>query len=277
MGVRWYNPRIGRWISPDPIIPGFANSQSFNRYSYVLNNPVVYRDTSGYCAEGGSLGGPCIDPGNEMRVQNRPWWKDPAVEALSFLRDLATGPTRLVEGVSTGIANVGNEQYALHPHTVSLLFEASARAWIPNGAMTVEEAAPLPGESAYNARGLKNTGRWLLNTTDAALDTYTVVAPVSYGATNAIATTLPSAGTATGGSALQFTDTTLKRQLDPNRRVPHSMLEAAIQYGKSGPDPQGVAGAVRYEIEMYRNSTAYTLEVVYQPSTNTVLHFLYHR
>lgn len=33
---------------PDP-----ANPQSFNRYSYTLNNPVKYRDPSGHCAEEG--------------------------------------------------------------------------------------------------------------------------------------------------------------------------------------------------------------------------------
>jgi hypothetical protein len=48
-GARWYDPQIGRFISPDIIIPNPANPQSFNRYAYVKNNPVKYSDPSGHC------------------------------------------------------------------------------------------------------------------------------------------------------------------------------------------------------------------------------------
>jgi hypothetical protein len=39
--------RLGRFISPDTIVPHPANPQSFNRYSYCLNNPLKYIDPSG--------------------------------------------------------------------------------------------------------------------------------------------------------------------------------------------------------------------------------------
>jgi|GEM_PF-6133216 len=42
---------MGRFISPDTIIPHPANPQSFNRYSYCLNNPLKYRDPNGLCTE----------------------------------------------------------------------------------------------------------------------------------------------------------------------------------------------------------------------------------
>jgi RHS repeat-associated protein len=47
MNARLYDPALGRFISLDPYvqIPDFT--QSFNRYSYVLNNPLVYTDPSG--------------------------------------------------------------------------------------------------------------------------------------------------------------------------------------------------------------------------------------
>jgi len=48
MGARYYWPKLGRFISPDPIVPDPANSQALNRYSYVLNNPLRYTDPSGY-------------------------------------------------------------------------------------------------------------------------------------------------------------------------------------------------------------------------------------
>ena len=48
MGARWYDPQIGRWISPDSIIPDPGNPQSLNRYSYVYNRPLAYIDEDGH-------------------------------------------------------------------------------------------------------------------------------------------------------------------------------------------------------------------------------------
>jgi hypothetical protein len=45
--ARYYDPAIGRFISADSIIQDFANPQSYNRYSYVQNNPLKYIDPSG--------------------------------------------------------------------------------------------------------------------------------------------------------------------------------------------------------------------------------------
>ena len=45
---RAYDPAIGRFVSPDPIVPTPGNPQALNRYSYVYNNPLRYTDPSGY-------------------------------------------------------------------------------------------------------------------------------------------------------------------------------------------------------------------------------------
>ena len=47
-GARYYDPEIGRFISPDTIISNPANPQSLNRYSYCLNNPLKYVDPTGH-------------------------------------------------------------------------------------------------------------------------------------------------------------------------------------------------------------------------------------
>ncbi len=47
MNGRIYDPIIGRFLSPDPIVKGGFNLQAHNRYSYVLNNPLVNVDPSG--------------------------------------------------------------------------------------------------------------------------------------------------------------------------------------------------------------------------------------
>lgn len=48
MGGRVYSAMLGRFLSPDPNVQFAGYSQSHNRYSYVLNNPLRYIDPSGY-------------------------------------------------------------------------------------------------------------------------------------------------------------------------------------------------------------------------------------
>jgi RHS repeat-associated protein len=48
MGGRIYDPILGRFLQADPAIQQPNNIQSFNRYSYVLNNPLNKTDPSGY-------------------------------------------------------------------------------------------------------------------------------------------------------------------------------------------------------------------------------------
>ncbi len=52
--ARRYSPYLGRFVSPDSIVPQPANPQSLNRYAYVLNNPLRFVDPSGMaeCAAG---------------------------------------------------------------------------------------------------------------------------------------------------------------------------------------------------------------------------------
>ncbi|OQX79610.1 MAG: hypothetical protein B6D61_03275 [Bacteroidetes bacterium 4484_249] len=44
---RMYDPLLGRMLSPDNYVQAPNSSQSFNRYSYVMNNPLVYVDPDG--------------------------------------------------------------------------------------------------------------------------------------------------------------------------------------------------------------------------------------
>lgn len=48
MNGRMYDPKIGRFMSADPFVSDPQNQQSYNRYSYVGNNPMGYTDPSGY-------------------------------------------------------------------------------------------------------------------------------------------------------------------------------------------------------------------------------------
>lgn len=52
-----YDPGIGRFLSPDPIIGDPFDGQAFNRYSYARNNPLSYTDPTGLQADGGDGNG----------------------------------------------------------------------------------------------------------------------------------------------------------------------------------------------------------------------------
>ena len=60
MNGRVYDPRLGRFLSPDPIIGDPASSQSWNLYSYVGNNPLSYVDPTGLVREGWCDGITCL-------------------------------------------------------------------------------------------------------------------------------------------------------------------------------------------------------------------------
>jgi RHS repeat-associated protein len=44
--ARWYDGSLGRWASPDSIVP--SGVQAWDRYAFVDNNPLRYTDPSGH-------------------------------------------------------------------------------------------------------------------------------------------------------------------------------------------------------------------------------------
>jgi RHS repeat-associated protein len=63
MNGRVYDPALGRFLAPDPNIQFIADLQSYNRYSYVLNNPLSHTDPTGYF----------ISPGAFQTIANFAW------------------------------------------------------------------------------------------------------------------------------------------------------------------------------------------------------------
>jgi RHS repeat-associated protein len=52
--ARWYDPAIGRFIQADTIIPDPASAKAYDRFAYVMNNPLRYTDPTGhYCSPTG--------------------------------------------------------------------------------------------------------------------------------------------------------------------------------------------------------------------------------
>ncbi len=89
MNGRMYDAALCRFLSPDPYVqhPGF--SQSYNRYTYCLNNPLKYIDPSGY--------------------NNHPVWIDVSIcwEAYGLVGDFGAGSS----GLGPGSGNHWSNQY----------------------------------------------------------------------------------------------------------------------------------------------------------------------
>jgi RHS repeat-associated protein len=74
---REYRPTFSRWIAPDPAgiaAVDSANPQSWNRYAYVVNNPLVYVDPLGLATGPPSPPHGIVDPPI--------WWSDPRCDVL---------------------------------------------------------------------------------------------------------------------------------------------------------------------------------------------------
>lgn len=56
-GARYYSSELGAFVTPDPafeVVKGIGNAESYNRYLYALNNPLVRVDPDGFqSTEGG--------------------------------------------------------------------------------------------------------------------------------------------------------------------------------------------------------------------------------
>lgn len=74
MNARLYDPAVGRFLSPDPYVQIPDNSQNFNRYSYCLNNPLIYVDESGESILIAAIVGAWIGMGKAMISSDKNGW-----------------------------------------------------------------------------------------------------------------------------------------------------------------------------------------------------------
>ncbi|MDO5665847.1 MAG: RHS repeat-associated core domain-containing protein, partial [Bacteroidia bacterium] len=117
MNARLYDPLLGRFLSPDPYVQMPDFTQNFNRYSYGLNNPLVYVDEDGELASWiiGAIVGVFFyakaahdntskaNQGNPLRWNWLPWnWSKPDQVVLHFGSN--TDGSGMFGGISAGQA-----------------------------------------------------------------------------------------------------------------------------------------------------------------------------
>ncbi len=155
MNGRMYDPQLNRFLSPDNYIQDPYNTQSFNRYGYVFNNPLRYNDPSGETAQcdcGGSgwwINGDGIDDlwdrsGIKDWAEGAFSWGPVISDAIEDIGDAISKPIReagrwfrrLFGGGNSGpkIRQFHNDYSAgdplMHPNPgISSLFTMDTAAW----------------------------------------------------------------------------------------------------------------------------------------------------
>lgn len=117
-------------VSPDTIVPDPNNPQSFNRYSYVENNPINFSDPTGHCKNGRGTGpGTCQVLGApDVSIGTWRWYNEVAPKNGVQMHEMTTGELELfidaeIRGnISDAIGIGGTVSAAVHTPIVSLEF-----------------------------------------------------------------------------------------------------------------------------------------------------------
>ena len=100
--ARYYDATLARFISADTIVPNPRDPQSFNRYSYVENNPLKYIDPTGHFKIKGLFKGLNKFIQNNMALRVLGWIVNPA--QMVFLDPTTRAPAvSAVAGLTTTV------------------------------------------------------------------------------------------------------------------------------------------------------------------------------
>jgi hypothetical protein len=124
MNGRMYDPVIGRILSPDPLVQTPGYTQSYNRYSYCLNNPLRYTDPSGY-----------------FQVPNY------SFESQDLSERGSGGGVSLYDGYVMGVG-LDNPGWTPYAPTYTLIQGSNGNVWVTNEDLTVYK--PVYGVATIN-------------------------------------------------------------------------------------------------------------------------------
>ncbi len=254
--ARWYDPSMGRFINEDTYEGQLDNPLSLNLYTYVENNPLKFVDPSGHAQQavdnsgGGSLFDTSWIPWNLKIAAN---W---TINEMKWMWQAAT---------TQGERNYwGNQADSLR----SGLREKG----YSNSEIMQSSDDTISRENVYRiSREAHPFLAFIEDFVGAALDYPGEAATIKFASSFYAARVGKKFE-----KELNFTTTTTKRMEQAGRYVPIQTLKSAIRFGQEMPDPQGTSAKMYYTV-MYKNQKEYNLEVLYNKSTNTVLHFMYTR
>ena len=89
--ARFYSPVLGRFTQPDTLIPGADNPQAWNRFSYVMNSPILYNDPSGHRPVEDKGGGCVVKAGcsgADERAEDEYFEEEYGTDDLEFIKKI---------------------------------------------------------------------------------------------------------------------------------------------------------------------------------------------
>jgi RHS repeat-associated protein len=166
-GGRYYDPQLGRFIQPDPMVPDPTDSQSLNRYSYCGNNPLNeidptgFDDSSGGDSSGGTLtignngyGVTGID-GNGSFFATWTWYDQPLNSPLDYnsINSLLNSGLQSSSFDSLGDASSGFG--AIPPVSTGPTQGSGGNGWLTAGNAVLNVASLVPGPVGAIASGVQ--------------------------------------------------------------------------------------------------------------------------
>ncbi len=134
MKGRVYDPVFGRFLSPDPHIQSPLNSQSLNRYSYVLNNPLSLTDPSGYFFS---------------------WFKKLFKKILKIIKKIIKKIVKIIKKVIKAIEKVITKIIMALPVEIRIIAAIVVAFYAPQIAASIGNF--FAGAGTFTAAGLKAT------------------------------------------------------------------------------------------------------------------------
>ncbi|MGH7953071.1 MAG: RHS repeat-associated core domain-containing protein, partial [Limisphaerales bacterium] len=143
--ARYYDPELGRFTQPDTTIPDSSNPQSYNRYTYCLNDPLRYNDPSGHVGTIAALFGLGeFEAANEadtwaksVRLSNG---SNPGFKSIADIQD-SLAERRDPMGLNADVRLARQEAAAVH-------VTAAATVGMAKAELTVESSIVAPEATA---------------------------------------------------------------------------------------------------------------------------------
>ncbi len=148
MNGRIYDPLLRRFMSPDNYIQEVYNTQNYNRYGYVLNNPLLYTDPSGesFLAIGIAVVSAVIINGISNSSKNIPFFYG------SGKAGTIAGITAVISfGIGSAVSTIGNG-------LVRASVQAGAHGVVGGAVSEIEGGKFISGFSAGVVSSLVSSG-----------------------------------------------------------------------------------------------------------------------